>query len=371
MQSFKIKPVIIQFDTMQEFYEQFPLGKGDLLLVSNSIYKNYFAKYEGDMKIINCGRYGKGEPTDQMVEAILRDLAGVSYDRVIAVGGGAILDVAKLFSLENIEPLMDLYDKKLRICKSKRLILIPTTCGTGSEVTNISVLEFKQRNTKIGLATDELYADYAILIPELLEKLPFNYFATSSIDALIHAIESFTSPKANEFTRIFAKKAMEIILSSYKKIVEEGQEARKGLLKEFLIASTYAGISFGNAGCAAVHAMSFPFGGAYHVPHGEAIYVLFNGVYRKYMELKPEGAIEELNTILQQVLECRYEEVYEVLGSLLNNILPKKSLREYGVLEEELMEFAESVIKRQQRLMVNSYVTLNQEDVYEIYRSLY
>lgn len=357
---------------MEEFFEGNSIGKEDLLFVSNSMYESYFKQYEAKAAmVINYKEYGQGEPTDLMVEKIYSKVKGITYRRVIGVGGGAVLDIAKLFALEQISPVLDLYDRKLPIVKKHELILIPTTCGTGSEVTNISVLELTDRNTKLGLAVDELYADKAVLIPELLENLPFTYFATSSIDALIHAVESYVSPKANEFTKMFAVKAMEQILTGYQRIVKQGKETRREFISEFLLASTYAGISFGNAGCGAVHAMSFPFGGAYHIPHGEANYTLFTGVFRKYAQMHPTGTIQELNLILSNVLQCETEEVYPKLEQLLEEILPKKSLREYGVKEEEVAVFAASVIEKQQRLLANCYVPLEFADVLSIYQALY
>ncbi|MBR2881023.1 MAG: iron-containing alcohol dehydrogenase, partial [Prevotella sp.] len=97
--------------------------------------------------------------------------------------------------------------------------------------------------------------------------------ATSSVDALIHAVESFLSPKASPFTDLFGAKAIEMIMKGYAKIIERGgntKENRADLLKDFAIASNYAGIAFGNAGCGAVHALSYAHGGAFHIPHGEA-----------------------------------------------------------------------------------------------------
>ena len=201
MHSFRVVPEIRQYDTTKEFCADLHIGKGDLLLISESLYDKFFKLHDKGAIPVFYRQYGSGEPTDLMVEGIYRDLQGLSYQRVIAVGGGTILDVAKLFALKNISPVVDLYDRKLEIQKEKELILVPTTCGTGSEVTNISILELTAKNTKLGLADDALFADKAVLIPELLKNLPLRFFATSSIDALIHSIESFTSPKASAFTR--------------------------------------------------------------------------------------------------------------------------------------------------------------------------
>lgn len=371
MKEFKIKPNIVMFDKAKEFCSEFKIGKGDLLFVSDSTYEKFFEGMTGEATVINYRKYGRGEPTDTMVEGIYHSVKDVCYKRVIAVGGGTILDIAKLFALKNVVPVDDLFDKKLEIIKDKELILVPTTCGTGSEVTNISILELIVKETKMGLAVDELYADKAVLIPELLRDLPFKFFATSSIDALIHSIESFTSPKANEFTKMFSKKAMKIILEGYKYIVKEGKEARKDIIKDMLIASTYAGIAFSNAGCAAVHAMSYPLGATYHVPHGEANYAIFTGVYKTYEKINPDGSIKELNVYLAQILGCKVDNVYDEIENLLNNILPKKALHKYNMQEEEIEIFTDVVMTKQGRLMANNYVPLSRSVVEGIYRKLY
>jgi len=371
MKQLSIKPEIYTFDTCKEFIDKFQIGKKDLVITSEHTYISYFEQYKLDTNVIFIRKYGSGEPSDEMVEAIYNDIKDIPYKRVIAIGGGSVLDVSKLFALKTISPVLDLFEHKLEFIKDKELILIPTTCGTGSEVTNISILELKARHTKLGLAVDELYADYAVMIPELLENLPFEFFATSSIDALIHAIESSVSPKATSYTEMFSYKAMEMILEGYKEIAKNGPEARIPLLKDFLLASNYAGIAFGNAGCGAVHAMSYPLGANYHVPHGEANYQMFVGVFKTYQRLKPNGRITKLNKFLGDVLDCKEDEVYVKIEELLNILIPKKLLREYGLAQEELKEFTQSVITKQGRLMANNYVELSEETVYEIYKSLY
>ncbi len=371
MKTFQLMPRISQFDRAAEFCEAFSVGAGDLVFVSDGTYARYFAGKIDGATVVNYRKYGNGEPTDLMVEGIAADLQGVEYSRVIAIGGGTILDVAKLFALEQVSPVVELFERSIPAVRSRKLVLVPTTCGTASEVTNISILELTTRATKFGLAVDELYADDAVLIPELLEGLPFRFFATSSIDALIHSIESFTSPKANEFTRLHAKAAMKIILNTYREIAAQGEQARFAHLGEMLIASTYAGISFGNAGCAAVHAMSYPLGAKYHVPHGEANYTLFTGVYKTYEAINPNGILAELTACLAGLLDCAPQAVYDEIETLLNHILPKKPLREHGVTRADLPAFAESVMTRQGRLMANNYVPLTYEHVLGIYETLF
>ena len=175
------------------------------------------------------------------------------------------------------------------LTKARRLIIIPTTCGTGSEVTNISILNRTRLGTKQGLVSPAMFADHAVLIPEFLQSLPYSVFATSSIDALIHAVESYLSPSATPYTEMYSLQAMQDILRGYCQIAERGQHARFQSSAEYLRASNYAGIAFSNSGCAAVHAMSYALGGKYHVAHGESNYQFFTDVLRKYQEKKPDG----------------------------------------------------------------------------------
>ena len=370
MKQLMIKPVIYKYEKAAEFAAEFALGEGDLIITNQYIYEPYFGELNLGCDVLFQEKYGAGEPSDDMAEAMYRDMKG-NYRRIIAVGGGTVIDIAKLFALKNVSPVEDLYDGKLEIVKDKELILVPTTCGTGSEVTNIAILALNKKGTKKGLAVDEMYADSAVLIPELLGGLPFRFFATSSIDALIHAVESSLSPKGNEMTRLFGYRAIEMILEGYKKIAKDGEEARIPLLGDFLTASHYAGIAFANAGCAAVHALSYPLGAKYHVAHGESNYAMFTGVMKNYMEIRCDGEIDRLNRYMASILECKTAEVYDRLEELLNHMIEKKALHEYGVTECDLEEFTDSVLENQGRLLANNFVPLDKKRIYKIYKELY
>ena len=370
MRQLLIKPAIYAYDTCKEFCEEFNIGAGDLIITNEYIFNPYFAQLGLKADVVYQEKYGLGEPSDEMAEAIYDDLKG-PYKRIIAIGGGTIIDISKLFALKHVKPILDLYDKKAEIVKDKELVIVPTTCGTGSEVTNISILELKSRKTKMGLASDEMFADSAVLVPELLLGLPFKFFATSSIDALIHAMESSLSPKATAYSELFGYEAIKLILNGYKVIAKEGQEARIPLLKDFLIASNYAGVAFGNAGCAAVHAMSYPLGGKYHVPHGEANYCLLTGIFKTYVKINPDGKIKKMNKFIADILGCNEASVYEELENLLNQIIRCKPLHEYGVTKEDIAEFTENVMTKQTRLMNNNYVVLDKDTVSKIYETLY
>ena len=370
MKELMVRPTIYRFATAQEFAAEFGLGQGDLVLTNEYIYKPYFGALELGCDVIYQEKYGAGEPSDDMVEAICRDIHG-EHKRVVAIGGGTILDIGKLLALKQTSPVLDLYDGKIPAVKGKELVLVPTTCGTGSEVTNIAILALNSRGTKKGLAVDDMYADSAVLVPELLKGLPFGVFATSSIDALIHAIESSLSPNGNETTRMFGYRAIKMILGGYMEIVKNGRDARQALLDQFLMASNYAGIAFGNAGCGAVHAMSYPLGATYHVPHGEANYAVFTGVMKNYMELKSDGEIAKLNAYIAEIIGCPVEQVYEKLEEILNFMVQKKPLHAYGMKQEEIETFTDSVLENQQRLLKNNFVPLDRDRMIKIYTELY
>ena len=169
-------------------------------------------------------------------------------------------------------------------------------------------------------------------------------------------------------SELFGVKAMELILEGFRQIRDGGKEARFDYLEEYITASCYAGIAFLQAGCATVHAMSFPLGGTYHVPHGESNYALFGKVLEKYDAIKPEGKIAGLKKTIAGILGGTEEDAIANLNQLLETILHLKPLREYGFQEEDVDRFTESVIENQQRLVTNSYVPLTKELIKEIYR---
>jgi 4-hydroxybutyrate dehydrogenase len=161
-----------------------------------------------------------------------------------------------------------------------------------------------------------------------------------------------------------------MILNGYKKIAEEGEDARQDLLKDFLIASNYAGLAFGTAGCGPVHALSYPLGGTFHVAHGEANYAILDGVMNCYVHGPENAQFVKLKGFIAGLLGCEADDVFVELKKLLDQIIRKKSLREYGADEKMLEDWSQNVIMNQQRLMVNSPFPLDYDDVLKIYLSL-
>lgn len=371
MQFFKLKTIIGGFATFAEFAKEFALGENDLVLTHEFLYEPFMKSLGLKCRFVMQEKYGLGEPSDEMMNRILADVAGTQYDRVVAVGGGTVIDIAKLFVLKGVTDVTEAFERKIPIVKDKRLVIVPTTCGTGSEVTNISIAELKSRNTKMGLADDALLADDAVLIPELLKGLPFKFYVFSAIDALIHATESYVSPRSNPYTKMYCREAIRTIVEVFRGIVAKGQEYRFERFEDMLIASNWAGIAFGNTGVGAVHALSYPLGGTYHVAHGEANYQFFTEIFKLYHAKNPNGGIKELNAFYAELLEVPEDQVYDELDNLLGNLISKNQLRTYGMKEVDIENFTQNVIVSQQRLLNNNYVPLLESEIRGVFAKLF
>lgn len=362
---FKVKPYIYSCDSLSDFIEKKRVGPGDLIITNEYIIAPQIRDGKYPCDVLFQEKYGVGEPSDEVVDSMLRETEGKDYKRIIALGGGTIIDISKLFVFGGGLTCEEIFDKGKDLPKKRQLIAVPTTCGTGSEVTGISVVGFKKRGTKYGLAVPQLYADEAALISSLLKTVPFGVFATSSIDALIHSIESFVSPKANRFTRSFGRTAIETIISEYQEIVVQKELALPKDMQASIEASCLAGIAFENAGCAAVHALSYPIGAIYHVPHGKANYLVLGEVFKKYIKLGAD--LTPVENVLARALGSGNGEVWGKLEELLDQILSREPLGTLGIGEKECREMAGSVIANQQRLLVNNPVKLSEDDIYDIY----
>lgn len=373
MKSFRIVPTIEFYDTFAEFASLVNLTDRDLIFTNEYIFDPVIKNCDLGCQTLFQEKFGAGEPTDAMLDAILAELGKLDFDRLIAVGGGTIIDIAKALVVANPGDDSDaLYERMADLEKTHPLFIVPTTCGTGSEVTNIAIFSRLRLGIKLAILHENMYADKAVLISEMLMTLPYPVFATSSIDALVHAIESYLSPKASPLSEMFSVKAIGMLVSGWKAAVAAGGgDAWKDNAAEYLWASAYAGIAFGNAGCAAVHALSYPLGTQYKVPHGQANQLMFADVMRKYKEKQAVGKLQDLEKLLAADLDCLPEEALDALYALMDEVLLRKPLHEFGVKEEELADFARSVMDSQQRLLVNNYCELTVEDMLAIYRQAY
>ncbi|MDE6995914.1 MAG: 4-hydroxybutyrate dehydrogenase [Lachnospiraceae bacterium] len=373
MKAFQIVPKIREYERFAEFAGEAGLQAGDLILTNEWIYKPKIEELHLDCRILFVEKYGMGEPTDVMADAVLEELKDSAYDRIVAVGGGTIIDLAKVLAVaEADDRVADLYGRMDALQKVHPLLIVPTTCGTGSEVTNIAIINRTDKGIKQGLASSAMFADEAVLIPELLEGLPYKVYAASSIDAMVHAVESYLSPQACSLSELFSEQAVSLLIHSWKAAVASAQpDGWKQYGAALLRASNYAGIAFGHAGCAAVHALSYPLGGVHHVPHGEANHVMFEPVMRAYMEKKPDGRLYQLRTMLGSLLDCAPEAALENLFALLGQVQERKPMQFYGVTAQELAQYTENVMETQQRLLKNNYVPLTRDDILQIYRNAF
>jgi 4-hydroxybutyrate dehydrogenase len=307
-----------------------------------------------------------------MIDNMAEHIAQFDFDRIIAFGGGTIIDICKILALSQPGKTEDIFNGQTLPKKAKALLAIPTTCGTGSEVTNISVAKLKGANRKKGVALDELFPDAAILIPEPLEGLPYELFMTSSMDALIHAVESYLSPKASTFTEMYSTRAMDIIMKGYREVSIRGRAEISKWVKDFLIASCYAGIAIVNAGCGAVHALSYSIGSEFLVPHGEANYQFFTEVLKRYTTKKPDGKIRDVTGLFADYIGATPDDgVIPELEIFFDKLIRRKPLREYGMVEGQIETFTDSTINDQQRLLANNYARLEREEIKGIFNDLF
>ena len=378
MRGFSIKTEIEEYDTFEEYAKEAQLGEDDLVLCGKHTYDDYVAPLGLGVQTIFREKYGKGEPTDGMVDEILDDLRDKKYGRIIAIGGGTVIDIAKAVAVAGADDKVDdLYDNVSTLKAYHELVIIPTTCGTGSEVTNISVINRVSKGVKMGLASPAMLPAKAVMITNMLDSLPYKVFATSSIDAMVHSVESFLSPNGCSISRIFSKEALITIIKCWKKTVEAGGgDAWKEYAADFLKASNWAGLAFGYAGCAAVHATAYPLGSVYHIPHGQSNQLMFKSVMEKYKQIKPVGRISDLEVVIAQTLGIAdsTDEKTDVLGSLyklMDEILEAEPLRNFGVKDSDLPVFANNVINTQQRLLKNNYIELTEDQVLDIYKAAY
>lgn len=369
MKQFVCKPTIHMFPTCREFLADFAIGEDDLILGSARLVVPLLEASGCRAQALFPSDYGRGEPTDTMVDALLAAASRHEYRRIIAIGGGSVIDVAKILAVAPAGSDTDAIFADTALRQEKELIILPTTCGTGSEVTNISIINRTKLGIKVGLVHDSLYARHAVLVPELLEDLPYPFFAASSLDALVHAVESFLSPAASPFTRMFSTEAIRRILSGYGHLARHGKDSLRPLLGDFLLASTYAGLAFGTAGCGTVHAMSSALASTFHVPHGESNYALFSGILRHYARHQANG-LTELCALLGQELGCAPAKALDSFDALLQAILPLKPLSAYGMTPDQARPFAETVFQTQQRLLARSPRPMTIDDMSAIYSAL-
>lgn len=297
------------------------------------------------------------------------------FDLVIGLGGGSALDLAKLAAVlavhdGKVADYLNLTGTKTLEQKGLPKILIPTTSGTGSEVTNISVLSLE--TTKDVVAHDYLLADIAIVDPELTISLPPKITAATGVDALTHAIEAYVSVNANEVTDALALQAIRLISGSIRTAVQEGQN--KQARSDMSYGSYLAGLAFFNAGVAGVHALAYPLGGQFHIAHGDSNAVLLPyvmGYIRQSCEKRMKDILDAMgisSAYLSQE-EASYKCV-DALQQLVQDVNIPSTLKGFNIPEEALEQLTDDATK-QTRILARSPMLLEREDIYTIYRAAF
>ncbi len=372
MKQLQIIPQIHRCETFKKFAGEFALSRHDLIFTETIIYEQYIKEAGLECSLILRDEYGGGEPTDEMVNAIALELQGIPCSRIVAIGGGSVIDIAKLLSLKDPYPITRIMNGEIPIVKGKGLIIVPTTCGTGSEVTNGSIVTMAESGLKTALNHEAMPANHSVLIPELLSGLPPTIFYSSSIDALAHAAEAFMSPKANPFTDAYSLKACSLIINGFVDIILNGEEYRKELLGDFVTASCMGGVTVNNAGAGPVHALAYPLGEHYKVPHGVSIYQFFSQVFHLYTQRVENERMNQLIDTLARPLtrlgvKTSRHDFFLEFEAVLSKVLPLQFLRALGMKQEEIPLFASEMMAKE-RLLVNSPVPFTQEDAQMIYQ---
>lgn len=311
------------------------------------------------------------DPRYELVEKCLEAASGQKIQCVLGLGGGSALDIAKAASAmaTNKGRISDYFGIELIPKPGLPLILVPTTAGTGSEVTPIAILSDEQEKLKKGIVSSYLIPSVALLDPELTLGLPPEVTAATGMDALIHAIEAYTSLNATSMTDVLACRAMELIYCNIRIAFAQGGnlEARAKMLEGSLL----AGMAFANAGVTAVHAFAYPIGAEFHIPHGVANSLMLAPV----MEFNMLGNLdrfahmarifgEELPGLSLRGLALKAVEAMEQLRRDLG--LPGH-LEDFGVSTDDIPRLASGVLKVT-RLLDNNPRRITQRDAEEIYR---
>lgn len=313
------------------------------------------------------------EPSVQALDSILRGLRGRHLNAVIGLGGGSAMDAAKLFSAllkgeHNVEEALNDHT----VIKDRfPLIMIPTTCGTGSEATGNAIVAVPEENIKVGIVNDVLISDCVILDSEMVRNLPGKIVASTGIDALAHTVECFTSKKANAFSDLYAAEGTRLLFANLEKAYENPEDLNaKSALQ---LGACYGGIAIAASGTTAVHALSYPLGGRYHIPHGIANAVLLAPVMRANLDAC-EIQLSEL------CIRCwpesstwterrRAEWLIEKIEHTVKALNIPRTLTELGVMMQDADALAEAGSKVT-RLLDNNRRAFTVAEIRELYLSV-
>lgn len=314
------------------------------------------------------------EPTCDQAQSVVDEFKKSGADYIVAVGGGSVMDIAKLASILATDEygVRDLLDNPLLGRKCVPSLMIPTTAGTGAEATPNAIVAVPEKELKVGIVNPAMIADAVILDAEMIKKLPRKIAAATGVDALAHAIECFTSKKANPFSDTFALEALDMILNNIEKACDEPDalEAKN----QMLIAAFYAGIAITASGTTAVHALSYPLGGKYHIPHGVSNAMMLVPVMkfnepecRERFAKVYDRAAHGNNPSLSQEEKSKW--VINRLDEIVKHLEIPTSLKDYGVPAKDLEVLVASGMDVQ-RLLVNNMREVTADDARKLYQEI-
>ncbi|MBR8512011.1 Alcohol dehydrogenase, class IV [Burkholderia orbicola] len=324
-----------------------------------------------DVRII---RGVEPEPTIGNVETVFNEqIAPFAPQAILSIGGGSVLDAAKLFAvrLTNDEPLRNWLGIDLIKHPGVPTILVPTTAGTGSEVTPNAIVTLPDESLKVGIVSRHLLPQIVILDPELTLGLPKPITAATGMDAFVHALESYISTKANPISDMYAMESMRLIGANIVDAYENGQslKAREAMM----LGSMYGGLALTAAGTAAVHALAYPLGGMFNVTHGVANAMLLPHV----MAFNLDAIEDRLANVARALdLASKADTDADAARKLIDKMeewtaavdIPQ-DLRKFGVSEAHLDALAVAASKVK-RLLGNNPKALTLDDMKSIYRRL-
>ncbi|NOW03483.1 iron-containing alcohol dehydrogenase [Clostridium beijerinckii] len=316
-----------------------------------------------------------GEPTDLMIESGVKAYKNAKCDFCIAIGGGSPLDSGKaIAAMTKLEGSISDYMGKTIEGDFPPLVLIPTTAGTGSEATKFTVITDSKRNIKMLLKGEALLPDLAVIDSKFSMTSPKSVTAATGMDALTHAVEAYTSRKANSLTDTFALSAIKRIFEFLPLVYKDGEN--KKAREEMAIAAYEAGVCINNSSVTLVHGMSRPIGANFHVAHGisnamlikECLSYVLDGSYERFGTIGRAINVADDKKSDKEAAEAFLEKLTE-----LCNICEIPTLKEYGINKEE---FNKVVDKMAQDAMnsgspSNTIKEVKKEDLLIIYSKLW
>ncbi|MFM0047326.1 iron-containing alcohol dehydrogenase [Paraburkholderia sediminicola] len=316
----------------------------------------------------------QADPPESIIEDAIAVAVTKKIDAVVGIGGGSSMDTAKLVALlaKTRQPLSELYGIGLAKGPRLPLIQIPTTAGTGSEVTPISIVTTPSHEKK-GVVSPLLYPDIAVLDGVLTLGLPAHVTAMTGIDAMVHAIEAYTSRhKKNPLSDMFAIKALQLLYGNIRSAVSDGKDPV--VRQNMLLGSLMAGIAFANAPVAAVHALAYPLGGHFGLPHGLSNSLMLAPVLRFNQSIAAGQYAELGRVILPESAGMDDDNASRVfihtISSLVAEMPYSQTLKDAGVAESDLVMLATDAMKVQ-RLLMNNPRDVVYEDALALYQAAY